>query len=59
LGYLGDVHENGGWFFPHVHFQLSLHPPATHDMPGAVSLEDRARALVEYPDPRYVVGSLH
>ena len=59
LGYLGEVHDNGGWRIPHVHFQLALEAPSTHDMPGAVSMDDRARALVLYPDPRYVLGPLH
>jgi hypothetical protein len=44
---------------PHVHFQLSSHPPDTHDMPGAVSIEDRPRALLDYPDPRLVLGPLY
>ena len=43
----------------HVHFQLSIEPPDTHDMPGAVTLEDRPKALVKYPDPRYVLGMLY
>eukprot|EP00978_Attheya_sp_CCMP212_P005247 scaffold11659_cov49-Attheya_sp.AAC.4 len=59
LGRFGDIHENGGWKMPHVHFQLSSHPPDTHDMPGAVSIEDRPRALLDYPDPRLVLGPLH
>ena len=59
VGYFGDVHENGGWFIPHVHFQLSIHPPATHDMPGVVSLQDRPKALLEYPDPRLILGPLY
>jgi murein DD-endopeptidase MepM/ murein hydrolase activator NlpD len=59
LGRMGDIHQNGGWFIPHVHFQLSLHAPETHDMPGAVSMADRTRALIEYPDPRYVLGPLY
>jgi murein DD-endopeptidase MepM/ murein hydrolase activator NlpD len=58
LGRMGDIHQNGGWFIPHVHFQLSLHAPETHDMPGAVSMADRTRALIEYPDPRYILGPL-
>lgn len=56
LGYFGAIHENGGWFVPHVHFQLSINPPVTHDMPGVVAMEDRPRALLEYPDPRLVLG---
>lgn len=59
LGLLGDVHENGGWSIPHVHFQLSIQAPLTHDMPGAVALNDRARALVNYPDPRFIMGELY
>ena len=59
LGRLGDVHENGGWSEPHVHFQLSLIEPETHDMPGAVAVKDRSKALLQYPDPRYIVGPLH
>lgn len=59
LGRLGDVHENGGWSMPHVHFQLSAIEPETHDMPGAVKMVDRARALINYPDPRLVLGPLY
>jgi murein DD-endopeptidase MepM/ murein hydrolase activator NlpD len=51
LGWIGDEHENGGWP-PHVHFQLSLVEPATHDLPGVVSASQHAQALVDYPDPR-------
>jgi len=59
LGRIGDVHENGGWYYPHVHFQLSTEEPTTHDLPGAVSMADRPRALVAYPDPRIVLGALY
>jgi murein DD-endopeptidase MepM/ murein hydrolase activator NlpD len=59
IGAIGDVYENGGWYIPHVHFQLSLLPPETHDMPGAVCIQDRAEALMQYVDPRYVLGPLH
>jgi len=58
IGYLGDVTENGGWP-PHVHFQLSIHAPETHDMPGVVSNVDREKSLVDYPDPRLVLGELY
>jgi len=44
---------------PHVHFQLSLYPPETHDMPGVVTPKDRAEALLKYPDPRLVLGELY
>jgi peptidoglycan LD-endopeptidase LytH len=59
LGRMGDIHENGGWKISHVHFQLSLYPPKTHDMPGVVSVKDRPRALLHYPDPRLVLGPLY
>ena len=32
----------------HLHFQLALNPPTTHDMPGVVSIRDRSEALLEY-----------
>ena len=59
LGRMGDVHENGGWSDPHLHFQLAIKPPVTHDMPGVVTGADRDRALVEYPDPRLVLGDIY
>lgn len=59
IGRLGDVHENGGWGMPHVHIAVSMTEPPTHDMPGTVRLVDRARALVDYPDPRLILGKLY
>jgi hypothetical protein len=58
IGRFGDMSENGGWF-PHVHFQLSLHEPATHDMPGAVLVSEREAALVSYPDPQHITGRFY
>ena len=60
IGYLGGEKVNGGWP-PHVHFQISLRAPVTnpHDMPGVVSEESRARGLIEYPDPRILLGNLY
>lgn len=58
LGYVGDRHENGGWN-PHLHFQLSWLRPDTHDLPGAVTVADRAAALRVFPDPRRVLGPLY
>ena len=55
LGWFGDQQENGGWP-PHVHFQLSLVEPPTHDMPGVVSTAQHEQALQNYPDPRWVMG---
>ncbi len=55
LGWFGSEHENGGWP-PHVHFQLSLIEPKTHDMPGVVSTAQHSQALRDYPDPRMVMG---
>ena len=59
IGGIGDSHENGGWWAPHCHFQVSMRPPVTHDMPGACSAEDRMTALYEYFDPRYILGQIY
>ena len=58
IGHFGNKFENGGWG-PHLHFQLSLIEPETHDMPGVVSLEDREQSLLDYPDPRLVLGPIY
>lgn len=58
LGAFGARGENGGWA-PHVHFQLAVARPATHDLPGVVSRADRDAALASYPDPRHVLGPLY
>ena len=58
IAWLGTHAENGGWE-PHLHFQLSLVEPETHDLPGVVSLEHRKQALLDYPDPRLVLGRLY
>lgn len=55
---VGSEEVNGGWP-PHVHFQLSLEEPETHDMPGVVEQELRESALEIYPDPRLVLGLLY
>ncbi len=58
IAWFGAHHENGGWE-PHLHFQLSLVEPETHDLPGVVAPEERAQALLDYPDPRLVLGPLY
>jgi len=58
FAWFGARHENGGWE-PHLHFQLSLLEPETHDLPGVVAPEDRAQALLDYPDPRLVLGPIY
>lgn len=58
IAWFGAFHENGGWD-PHLHFQLSLVEPETHDLPGVVAPEDRMNALAIYPDPRNVLGPLY
>jgi len=58
LAHVGEKHENGGWN-PHLHFQLSLIEPDTHDLPGAVSAADRAWARRAFPDPQLVLGTLY
>ena len=35
IAHFGDEEENGGWE-PHLHFQLSIVKPETHDLPGVV-----------------------
>jgi murein DD-endopeptidase MepM/ murein hydrolase activator NlpD len=56
--WMGDKHENGGWE-SHLHFQLSIIEPKTHDMPGVVDPANRKIALIEYPDPRLVLGPIY
>ena len=56
--WMGDKHENGGWE-SHLHFQLSINEPETHDMPGVVDPKNRDEALVNYPDPRLVLGPIY
>ncbi len=58
LGWMGDEKENGGWN-PHLHFQLSWKKPMVCDLPGVVSEKDRAQALLDFPDPRLVLGPLY
>ena len=58
IGWMGDRNENGDWP-SHVHFQLSVNRPETHDMPGVVSVNDIAKALASYPDPRLVLGDVY
>lgn len=58
LAWLGEPSENGGWP-PHLHVQLSIERPATHDLPGAVAREDREEGLRLYPDPRRILGPLY
>lgn len=57
IGWLGDPHENGNWH-PHLHYQLSRTDPGEADMPGVVSNQLRARAVLIYPDPEKVMGAL-
>ena len=58
IAWFGSYEENGGWE-PHLHFQLSLIEPETHDMPGVVAPGDRDQALKDYPDPRNVLGPIY
>lgn len=55
---IGDEHENGGWP-PHIHIQISLSEPIDNDLPGVVRLSDREEALINYPDPRLIVGQIY
>ena len=58
IAWFGAFEENGGWE-PHLHFQLSLVEPETHDLPGVVAPGEREHALAIYPDPRNVLGPLY
>ena len=58
IAWVGAFEENGGWE-PHLHFQLSLVEPETHDMPGVVAPGEREYSLEIYPDPRNVLGPLY
>jgi murein DD-endopeptidase MepM/ murein hydrolase activator NlpD len=58
LGWFGEYSENGGWE-PHLHFQLSLVEPTTHDLPGVLSPAEREQGLTDFPDPRLVLGELY
>ena len=55
---IGTKEENGGWN-PHLHFQLSLIEPETHDLPGVVHTDQLEWALRNFPDPRNVLGPLY
>lgn len=50
LGWLGSKKENGGWN-SHLHWQLSRLEPLAVDLPGAVSMKNRALAREIFPDP--------
>ncbi len=58
IGHFGSEEENGGWE-PHLHFQLALVKPETHDLPGVVTKEERNSALKKFPDPRLVLGPIY
>lgn len=58
IGKMGDENENGGWP-PHVHIQLCLSEPKQPDLPGVVTPEDRDQALLDYPDPRHILGMVY
>lgn len=58
IGWLGDVHENGGWV-SHLHFQLSYEKPEVPDLPGVVSEFDFEAAQRKYPDPRIILGPIY
>jgi hypothetical protein len=60
IGHVGNTDENGGWTGTHLHFQVAVNAPEKeHDMPGTVTLDNRSTALLEYADPRYILGELY
>ena len=58
IGAMGHEKENGGWP-PHVHIQLSLTEPKKPDLPGVVTPENRDEALLNFPDPRNILGMVY
>lgn len=58
IAWIGGEHENGGWA-PHIHLQLSVQEPESHDLPGVVHEQERSDALLLYPDPRLIVGPVY
>ena len=58
IGKMGHEDENGGWP-PHVHIQLSLSEPEKADLPGVVTPENRDKALLNFPDPRNILGMVY
>ena len=58
FAWFGAEDENGGWP-PHLHFQLSIREPTTYDLPGGGTLSERNQALLDFPDPRLVLGPLY
>lgn len=59
LGWIGHPDENGGWQYPHLHFQVALQKPDRCDMPGAVSETQLDAAKQIYVDPRRLLGSFY
>jgi hypothetical protein len=39
--------------------QLSNSEPTENDLPGVVDEEGRSQALLDYPDPRLIVGPVY
>ncbi len=58
VAWVGPKSENGGWN-PHLHIQLSILRPETHDLPGVVSRQEHEDALLRYPDPRRILGAIY
>jgi murein DD-endopeptidase MepM/ murein hydrolase activator NlpD len=58
LAFIGAEEENGGWP-PHLHLQLSINSPDGYDLPGVVTQEERLQALIDFPDPRLIVGDVY
>lgn len=50
LAHLGTPDENGGWP-PHLHIQVAVERPVTHDLPGVVDPAERLDTLTRFPDP--------
>ena len=52
--------RGGQWGYPpHLHLQVSLIEPETHDLPGVVTEKDRVEARRHFPDPRRYIGQVY
>jgi murein DD-endopeptidase MepM/ murein hydrolase activator NlpD len=58
IAFIGSEAENGGWP-PHLHVQLSTKKPVGFDLPGVVTQEERLQAVIDFPDPRLIVGNVY
>lgn len=55
IGFIGGMHENGGWG-PHVHFQIIIDMEGKEgDYPGVCRPSERQRYMENCPDPNIIL----